>query len=637
MIIGTAGHIDHGKSALVKALTGIDPDRLKEEQLRGITIDLGFAHLSLDGGVAGIVDVPGHERLIHNMLAGAGGMDLALVVVAADEGVKPQTLEHIEILDLLGIRDAIGVITKIDLVGDDERAVARLELEELLETTAMAHAPIVEVSALTEEGLPELRALLNERAGKLDRKPLDRPFRLPLDRVFTIQGFGTVVTGTAVSGRVSLGQNLDIVPTGEEVRVRSIEVHGTRRDEACAGERVAMNIAGRRLQCRRGFVLAERGIFAGTDCMDCRLRVLRPAPKGRRSLVVRLHLHASEVMARVVPLEDGVLVQEGEGYVQIRTREPIPAVRGDRFVLRSEDDSFTMGGGDVIDAFAPRHGPKRGLTARTLRGIDRVEDSQAFDAFLDQRSGGATPHEIARVLNLPMAGVSHLATERCHAGTAVLATDGARYVSRGILDHMASSVTGIVSHFHGENPMRPAMALADLRSRFESRVFPVLDTALQELSARQVIVVEAGTVRSRDHIASFDSEREGTRLRVLAAYQQAGLQPPDRKTLIAELARCGLPDPSGVIESLIQTGDILALTHELLMHRSVLDDAKGRLLPQLQSPEGVTVAQAREILGTTRKYAVPLFELLDRQGFTVRRGDVRILSPARGVVRQDQS
>ncbi|MCU0612033.1 MAG: selenocysteine-specific translation elongation factor [Candidatus Eisenbacteria bacterium] len=639
MIIGTAGHIDHGKSTLVTALTGINPDRLKEEQLRGITIDLGFAHLALPGGaVAGIVDVPGHERLVHNMLAGAGGMDLAMVVVAGDEGVKPQTIEHVEILDLLGIPSGIGVITKTDLVGPDERAVARLELEELLDGTSLAGSPIVEVSATTGDGIAELQSLLADLAARHAERPVHRPFRLPLDRVFTLQGFGTVVTGTATAGRVAVGQSLDVVPTGEEVRVRSIEVHGARRDEARAGERVALNIAGRKLHCERGFALTEPGVFRGTDCLDCRVRMLRAASaKRHRSLTCRVFLGTAEVLARIVPLEDGVLTRRGEGYVQIRAREPIPAARGDRFVLRSEDDQATLGGGIVIDAFTSRHGPRRGATARALMALDRVPDEVAFGAFLATRPEGSTLLDMARLLNLTSSSLGELASAARAAGTAVISADGARHLARSTVERLSGAIVDAVAEFHQANPMKPAMPVSELRSRFEPRLLSAVETALGTLQAAGVMIVEGGALRHRDHAVAFDEVRERTRQSVMSLYEHAGLQPPARNDVASALASQGLSDVPKVLDSLLETGDLVALSHELLVPAQVIEAARSRLLPYLRAPDGVSVGQAREILGTTRKYAVPLFELFDRQGFTVRRGDVRILSPAWGVSRHDAS
>lgn len=638
MIIGTAGHIDHGKSALVKALTGIDPDRLKEEQLRGITLDLGFAHCALPNGeTAGIVDVPGHERLVHNMLAGAGGMDMAMVVVAADEGVKPQTVEHVEILDLLGVGAGVGVITKIDLVGEDERGVAHLELEELLERTSLAASPIVEVSSVTGEGIETLRETLGRVASSIHRRPLDRPFRLPLDRVFTLQGFGTVVTGTALAGRVVVGQSLDVVPVQEEVRVRGIHVHGNARDEASAGERVALNVTARRMNCQRGHVLAEQGVFVGTDCLDCRVRMLKSAPARRRVLTARLYVGTTEVLARVLPLEEGLLRGPGEGYVQIRTRLPVAAARGDRFVLRSEDDQVTIGGGRIIDAYAPRRGPRKGRAARALAAVDGVSDEEAFDAHVAARPEGVTFAEVARFLNVGIRRATDIAKGRLQDGAAILAADGSRIIARDAHERLVAALHEELVRFHEANPLKPAMALSDLRSRFEPRLQQAVETALHTLSSTSAVIVEAGAVRRAGHAVAFDERKERTRQAVLALYERASLQPPGTDGAIASLAEQGLDDAAAVIASLVETGDLVSLSHELLLHRRVLDDAQARLIPFLKTPDGVTVAQVREILGTTRKYAVPLLELFDRRGLTVRRGDVRILSPSWGVSRHDMS
>ncbi len=632
MIIGTAGHIDHGKSALVKALTGIDPDRLKEEKLRGITLDLGFAHLEVGGTVVGIVDVPGHEGLVHNMLAGAGGMDMALVVVAADEGVKPQTVEHVEILDLLGITAGIGVINKIDLVGEEERAVARLEVEELFAGTSLAGSPLVDVSARTGEGIEDLRRLIEARMRVVAPREPERPFRVFLDRVFTLRGFGTVVTGTALAGEVSVGQELDVLPVGGEVRVRGIQVHGTPREHARAGERVALNVTGRKLTLERGFALAERGIFTATDTLDCRLRVIRPPGKRARPIQARLFLGTEEVLARVVPLESPSL-GPGEGYAQLRTVKPITAARGDRFILRTEDDRLTLGGGIVIDAFARRRGPRRGLTVAALRTLEGIPDEEAFDAFVRHQREGLTLVELARVLNVGAGRAASLAAGRQAAGT-VLLTEGGRLVARSVVDETRQTVLAMLSSFHEANPMRPAMALSDLRTRFQTRLHPLLELALGELAREGRVVVEGGSVREAGHQAAFDGPRERTRQRVVCLYEEAGLQPPGRETAIARLTEEGFSDVGGVIEALLQAGELVSMTHDLLVHARVLEEAKRRLRPHL-APPGVTVSQAREVLGTSRKYAVPLLELLDRQGFTVRRGDMRVLSPAWGVSRQE--
>ncbi len=630
MIIGTAGHIDHGKSALIKALTGIDPDRLKEEKRRGITIDLGFANLLLPNGkMAGIVDVPGHERLVHNMLAGAGGVDIAIIVVAADEGVKPQTTEHVEILDLLGVRSAVGVVSKIDLVGEDERGVTRLELEELLQDTTMGGCPIAEVSAITGAGLDDLMQKLAALAETIEPQERGRPFRIPLDRVFTLQGFGTVVTGTPLSGIVTTGQTLSSIPSGEEVRVRSIEVHGEQRETARAGERVALNIVGKKGRVERGELLAERGIFKGTDCMDARLRILRTIGKRpSRALKARLYLGTAHTLATIVPLEKGILAPGGTGYVQIRARTKMPAAKGDRFIVRSEDDRITLGGGIIVDAFAPRHGPKRGATARKLETFDTEKKDQALGVFASWMVEGIVPHECARRLNMSTQALSPLFQRLLADGTLVKGMDEQRFFSKEIMDQVADKVTKALAAYHTKQPLKPLMPLAELRATFPPRMHGVLETTLRELSAKASVLIEADGLRLSAHTVTYSPELERTRCEVLLIYQNAGLKPPGANEAVEAMSKRGFHGSEEVIESLLETGKLVALTHELAVHHEALRLAQQRLLGGLQRSEGITISQARGLLGTTRKYLVPLFEFFDRQGFTVRRGDVRVLSPS---------
>lgn len=632
MIIGTAGHIDHGKSALVKAMTGIDPDRLKEEKTRGITIDLGFAHLTFsDGTVAGIVDVPGHERLVHNMLAGAGGVDIALIVVAADEGVSQQTIEHVEILDLLGVQKAVAAITKIDLVGEDERAVVRLELEELLDGTGLSDVLVVDTSAITGQGLPELVQALESTAAGVVEPVLHRPFRMPLDRVFTLQGFGTVVTGTPLCGRVDVGQTLSVLPEGDDVRVRSIEVHGTRRDYAIARERVALNVTARRLSLHRGTLLAESGVFAATTTMDCRLRLLRTrSGKPVRTLRAKLFLGTVEVPVMAVPLETKPLSPGTTGYVQIRAKHSLPATRGDRFVLRTEDDRMNLGGGTVIDAFAQKRGPRLGATVQSLKTIDIPEDSEALVGFLQLVSTGMTVHELSRRLNLVQARVVSLVEKLEGQERVTRDTSEDTIVARSILDPLAQRILGELSAYHSKNPLEPYVSLDKLSLKRVSGKRSALESTLRHLSSRGRIVTSAQGIRLATHEVKFSPEREYTKNGLLLACTKAKFRFPAKKDLARNLTDGGYSDVEQVLDSMIKTGDLIPLSDELLLSRDLLQQAESTLLDSLRTPEGLTISKARELLDTTRKYLVPLFEYLDRRGFTLRRGDVRILSPSWG-------
>jgi selenocysteine-specific elongation factor len=632
MIIGTAGHIDHGKSTLIKAMTGIDPDRLKEEKARGITIDLGFAHVIFsDGTVAGIVDVPGHERLVHNMLAGAGGVDIALIVVAADEGVSQQTIEHVEILDLLGIQRAVVAITKIDLAGEDERAVVRLEVEELLDTTALLDVRVVETSAVTGQGLPELIEALESTALSVLEPALHRPFRMPLDRVFTLQGFGTVVTGTPLSGRVDLGQTLSVLPQGDDVRVRSIEIHGTRRDFAPARERVALNVTARRLSLRRGTLLAESGVFTATSTMDCRLRLLRTrSGKPAKTLQAKLFLGTAEVPVMVVPLEMEPLTPGTTEYAQIRAKQTLPAARGDRFVLRTEDDRLNLGGGIIIDAFAQKRGPRGGATARSLRAIDVSEDSEALVGFLQLGSTGMTVHELSRRLNLVPSRVAGL-VEKLEIQERVARDAGEdTIIARTVLDPLAQLILGALSAYHSKNPLEPYVSLAKLNLKRFPGKRSIVESTLRYLSSKGRIVTSAQGIRLATHEVIFSPDRERTKERIILVCAEGKFRFPTKKDLGSRLTDGGYRDVDQVLDSLIKTGDLIPLSDELLISKDLLHQAQSTLLDPLRSPVGLTISTARELLDTTRKYLVPLFEYLDRCGFTLRRGDVRILSPSWG-------
>ncbi|OQC42231.1 MAG: Selenocysteine-specific elongation factor [Acidobacteria bacterium ADurb.Bin051] len=581
VLVGTAGHVDHGKTRLVEALTGIDCDRFAEEKRRGITIDIGFAHLEAGEMQLGFVDIPGHERFLHNALAGLGGIRLLLLVVAADEGIEPQTREHLAIAGLLGIPRAVVAITKCDLVEPDLAELAALETAELLAPTPFAGSPVLRVSSLTGEGIEALRDALLAAAEAVAAPPdPEAPARLPLDRAFHLHGRGVVVTGTLVSGSVRPGDQLALLPAGGSARVRTVQVHGVERDRAEAGERVALQLAGPQLaELPRGAVLATPGAFVASRRLVARYRLLPEAAPLTASLPVRFHLFSHEGLGRVRPLSP-VPLRPGEvGWVEVRLAKPVVAVRGDRFVLRRPTPAATLGGGEIADPLAR----PRSQTARL-----------------------AALAEAGRLRELPAGADGH-----------------ARWVAAAAIEQLAGRAQQELKAFFGRDRLARGWPRAEaVRRLLPGRAAEHASTYLSWLAARRILVVSGELLTLPGREVSLSGEESDLARRLRERLESAGLQAPSPGELAAELgAKPQILE--GVLRYLVSAGQVSRLPGGLLVARAAVD----RLVADLAATgwERFSVGQFKDRFGLSRKWAIPLLEHLDSRGVTRRIGDERQL------------
>ena len=613
IIVGTAGHIDHGKTALVKALTGIDADRLEEEKRRGITIDLGFAHLQLTPALRlGFVDVPGHERFVKNMLAGVGGIDLVLFVIAADESIKPQTREHFDICRLLGIRRGVIALTKSDLVEPDLLELVRLEVGDLLAGSPLADAPMVPVSSVTGTGLDELRQELARVAAEVPEKNAAGYFRLPIDRAFSVKGFGTVVTGTLISGTVGKEQEVELYPAGRKLRVRGLQVYGSAAERASAGQRTAINLADiEPAELARGDVLSEPGRFRAVRHLDCRLDLLPSAKPLKNRAPVHFHSGTAEIEAEVRLLGGATALQPGGwSYARLVLREPALLLPGDRFIIRMFSPVVTIGGGMVVDNGGWRY--RRGDDATARLDVLAGPDVAARVSLLVKEApwGLGAPDLVART------GLRE--REIAAAARQLTALPQGWFVDRAWFQQTRERLVRVVREFHQRNPLLPGIPRQDLRSRELAEAPPFLLEAL--LANSPEIVAEAETVRLRSHQVVLREEEQAARAAIEHAFEKAGLATPG----VAEvLARAGVEGSRArsLLQILLREKRLVRVSDDLVFHRSAIDDLR-RLMAQRKS-ERFNIAAFKDWTGISRKYAIPLLEYLDREHITRREGDER--------------
>jgi selenocysteine-specific elongation factor len=618
IVAGTAGHIDHGKTALVKALTGIDADRLAEEKRRGITIDLGFAHLQLTPGLRlGFVDVPGHERFVKNMLAGVGGIDLVLLVVAADESVKPQTREHFEICRLLAIPRGLVVLTKSDLADPELLDLTRLEVAELVAGSFLEGAPVVAVSSTTGQGLDELRRELVRVAAAVPEKNSAGHFRLPIDRVFSVKGFGTVVTGTLISGAVAKEQETQVYPAGRLLRVRGLEVHGVPTGRAVAGQRTALNLADiEAAGLERGDVLSEPGRFHAVRHLECRLELLPAAKPLKHRAPVHFHAGTAEIEAQV-RLFGAATLRPGEtAYARLILRQPALLLPGDRFIIRMFSPVITIGGGVVVDIGERRYA--RGFDVAQRLGVLAGPDAGARIALLVREAafGMGMADVVART------GMGESAIARAAADAGVLAPPLASpwFVDRAWFQAACDRLGKTVREFHRQKPLLAGMARPELRASLAPEMPPFLLDAL--LAASKDVVAEGEIVRLPGHAPVMRADEEQARLAIERAFEQAGLAVPAVTEVLAhsgvEAARART-----LLDILLREKRLIRINQELVFHHSAME--KLRSLLAARRPARFSVPDFKEWTGISRKYAIPLLEYLDRARVTRREGDQRLI------------
>ena len=634
IIIGTAGHIDHGKTALVRALTGVDADRLPEEKRRGITIDLGFADLDLGDVRIGFVDVPGHERFVKNMLAGAHGIDVVALVIAADEGVMPQTREHFDICRLLGVGKGLVIITKKDLVDEDLLALVRTEAEELVAESFLADAPIVSVSARTGEGIEELTRTLHAVGLTVPPHSADFIARLPIDRAFIMKGFGTVVTGTLVAGEILEGSEVELLPAGSRLRVRGVQVHGNAVGRATAGQRTAVNLGGvDNSAIERGMVLAPVARLQPTQIVDAHIEVLKTAPRPLRSRArVRVHAGAAEVLARVRVLEPGGEIAAGQsGFAQLRFELPMISVLGDRFVIRSYSPSRTIAGGIVLNPAAAKHRGRDAADARARLEALMKADRAAQVAIFAELAGlhGLRRADLAARTGWRDDVVDAVLTEVKRAGSIVDA-EGI-LVNHASFDQLKDLVKAEVDEHHRREPLSRGLSRETLRERHFAHAAPELFRfVIAHLEKDGALVSEKDTIRARAHSRELSAADAQLREQLDQLYEEAGLEAPSLDEAMAAAGKnvAERTHARKILQLLIDGGVLVQVQPQLFFHRKALDEltAKLRTYAARHEPErAIDVASFKELAGVSRKYAIPLLEFLDRQRLTRRAGDRRLI------------
>lgn len=609
-VIGTAGHVDHGKSALVQALTGIDPDRLREEKERGLTIDLGFAWFGLDGQEVGIVDVPGHERFIKNMLAGVGGIDLALLVIAADEGVMPQTLEHLAIIDLLDVKHGVVAISKTDLVEPDFLELAVADVEEALKGTAMEGAQIVRCSARTGQGLNDLKeALRSALAATPLRRDIGRP-RLPIDRAFTMSGFGTVVTGTLIDGSLKVGDEVEIVPAGIRSRVRGLQTHGRKVEVTTPGRRTAINLTGVPVdKIERGMLVTYPGMVRPSAVFDVRLRAVRYLGRPiRHNLELTFHSSSAEVTGRILLLDCDRVDPGKEAWAQIRLSEPVAALKGDGFIIRDPND--TLGGGRIVDTHAKRH---RRFHEPTLAALEALAQGSPEEQLLltVARSEPAEISVLARQISIDVATANE-AVERLIAAGDLIAL-GPTVMTQSGFEALRGRLQSILTTYHEEAPLRPGMPREELRSRlgFPSKTFEQLIIAWTE---RGDIVDRGSAISLTAHEPTLNTEQAGAANAYVASLRRSRFSPASDSTL-----------PDDVLAYLESRGEIVRVSDGIAFAADAYEEMESRIADSIRENGEVTLAEVRDMFGTSRKYAQALLEHMDQRRITRRVGDARVL------------
>jgi selenocysteine-specific elongation factor len=623
ILVGTAGHIDHGKTSLVKALTGIDTDRLEEEKRRGITIDLGFAHLQLTPSLRiGFVDVPGHERFVKNMLAGIGGIDLVLFVVAADESIKPQTREHFDICRLLGIPRGVIALTKADLVDREIRDLVCLEVEELVAGSFLEGAPVIPVSSTTGEGLAELQHALAAAAANAIKRNAAGYFRLPIDRVFSVKGFGTVATGTLVSGRVAKEQEVEVYPSERRLRVRGVQVHGSSAEQGVAGQRTAINLADiEPAELKRGDVLSEPGRFRATTRLDCRLDLLRSAKPLKNRAPVHFHSGTAEIEAEIRLLSGSVLQPGASGYARVVLRDPALLLPGDRFIIRMFSPVVTIGGGVVLDLGEHRY--RKGDAAARLQVLEGNDVSARMALLVKEAPFGMGMEDLIARTGLAQ---RTLETAAAVAKLVALGQPAPWYIDRARFQELQKQLVKAVEEFHRKNPLLAGIARQDLRGRIfpERRGDPVAPGFLLDalLGATREVVAEGESVRARSHKVVLKEDEEQARASIERAFEKAGLTTP----AVAEvLAQSGVETARArsLLQILLREQRLVRISEDLVFHRSALERLRQFLAARKSTR--FNVSTFKDWTGISRKYAIPLLEYLDREHVTRRDGEERLV------------
>jgi selenocysteine-specific elongation factor len=637
VIVGTAGHIDHGKSALVESLTGTNPDRLEEEKRRGITIDLGFAHFDLGDGLRiAFVDVPGHERFVKNMLAGVGGIDLVILVVAADESIKPQTREHFDICKLLGIRKGLVAITKADLVEAEMLDIVALEIHDLVRGSFLEGTPIVPVSARTGFGLDSLKNALRQLSLDITPKPINRPFRLPIDRAFVMKGFGAVVTGTLISGTIQKEAEVEVYPLGRRVRVRGIEVHNKSATEALAGQRTAINLVG--VEARdlgRGMTLAPPGLLQTTTRLDCALTLLPSVRPLKNRARVHFHCWTAETIADVVLFGAKELGPGQRAYAQLRLAEPTLFLPGDRFIIRQFSPLMTLGGGVVLDNLPAEHKPSDKTVPSFLELLDQGTPETRLEA-LARQSGEIPALSLVARTGWDFSEVSKIARvlegKKC---VITLGTPPSLFVHPQHFEFLAQKLVRQLGEFHSTHPLVPGISKEDLRGRLpgishaptpiQALPSPALFNAiLHELGRQGKVTMQGEIVALVGRGIQMSPEEAAAKEEISGAFTRAGLTVPSAREVLGSL-RIDRARSEKLLQILLKEKTLVKVTEDLIFHQTALLKLREMIVQRKAQNNRLNVGVFKEITGLSRKYAIPLLEYLDRERVTRREGDERII------------
>ena len=630
LVLGTAGHIDHGKTALIKAMTGVDTDRLKEEKERGITTELGFTHLTLPSGTEiGIVDVPGHEKFVRHMVAGASGLDCVLLVVAADEGVMPQTVEHVQICRLLGVKKGLIAITKLDLVDEEMVELVREDIGDLVKGTFLEKAPMYPVSAVTGEGIPELIKAIEAITHEISTRETDQIFRLPIDRVFTMKGFGTVITGTLISGQLKTGDEIEILPSKKRCRVRGIQVHNHPAKISVAGQRTAVNLQGvEKREVQRGEVLIHPGTMTPTQRLDGYLTMLPTAEHPiTHASTHRFHVGTSLHLAKIYLLDSETLGPSDKGFVQFVFTEPVITLPGDRFVIRGSGKIQTLGGGEILTIHPPRRKRNASQVLKTLHLLKDGTDREKVQFFI-QDSGlrGITFSYLMEQTNFSRRDLNQIleaALKAKEASRVDLTTPV--YIHFNQLRDLSQKIEKVLKNFHMSNPLKEGMEKEVLRSQIAPETDKKFwDHLLTTLSQDGIFVVEQESIRLKGHQKSVDPDFQKTIEAITASFEKAGSHPPTLKELAAKFGK--RPEHlKPILTFLVKEGKCVKLTEEIYMDTAAFEEIKKESIEFLKKNGELTVQSFKELTGLSRKFAVPILELLDKQRITIRIDQKRVL------------
>ena len=629
IILGTAGHIDHGKTALIKAVTGIDTDRLKEEKLRGITIELGFASIDLPSGQhLGIIDVPGHEKFVKNMVAGATGIDIVAMVIAADEGVMPQTREHMEICTLLGIKQGLVVLTKTDLVDEEWLELVTEEVRNFIKGTFLEDKPVLPVSSLTGQGIPEFIKALDELSAVTPSRPVNNLFRLPIDRVFSMKGFGTVITGTMISGCVRTGDSVMIYPSGITSKVRGIQVHNQSVSIAEAGMRTAINFQGlEKASVQRGEVVSSPGALKPSYMLDVSIHFLKSNKKPiKNRTLIRFHTGTSEILGHFVLLDKDEIIPGETTVAQIRLDSPVAIVKDDKFVIRSYSPVRTIGGGQILNPLPQKHKRFKKNIFEGLKALVNQPPEEIIAYHVDNAGyKGVSFSDLKIMTNMPEKQLDNALQKLMSIKTVICADRENRiYIHKNCYENLNKKISSYLDNYHRTNPLKAGMQKEELKSKLPAAGSKLFNLILDMMMNNREVIFEGDSVRLFSHTVSLGSDQAEVKEKILSTYLKSGLCPPYFKDLSKTLD-IDSKKAKDVLMLLTEQGLIIKTKEELYFHAEVVNNLKKKLVDFLLTHGEITTPQFKEMTGTTRKYLIPLIEYFDSKNITIRIGDIRKL------------